>query len=803
MTSIPDLPARPAAPPAGPSREAFPRSLHNLAAALILIALYGLAVGSALNKSPVVGEGEHIARGWAALRVGRLLPADHPPLADLLAGAGALLEPGMPHPVSLPGWAEGDATQLGKGLLWQSGQDASRVVFLARLPGIWVALLLGAITWRWGRATYGRWGALIALAALAFAPGVLAHAALATPDLVAAALYVATLYAWTRFLRRPAPVRLLVSGLALGMALSASFTALPLIPTLALMALWASWRRGLLRLGKPFDGLNRWPLGWLWRALAALLAAGVVGAAGMALVYLIAGRQWFAPVYGAELTGWLAGLARAETPYLLERFSAQGWWYQWVVVLGTKLPLPMLLLIGLAAVLVLAQRPSAHDGEIVLPGVVYLAAVSAIPLAPELRTLLPLLALLCLFVGSLGRGPLELGWLRPALAGTLIAALFAQSLLIYPNYLAFFNLIAGGPDNASRVLSGSNLDRGQDLPGLAAYLEQRNAGPIYLSYFGEADPAYYGINYLALPSPSPLPPGTPVAEFYPLNPAPGLYAISATNLVGASPGLGDTFSYFRNHEPVERVGNSIYIYQVFPETLPSSERNQPWFAVCGDAASAEHPDRLLELTGIPDLAIFSFDCTQSLAFPNGAGWLLLPAEIEPVVDIGPADYVARYQDGAPRYRVWLVQRPPSPPPSRVEFPAVPLPLPIAGHLELLGYEVSSREVATGDTLALTSWWRVREPPAPPVMFAAQLAAPDGEHEQHIDGLGVVAEDWRPGMVIVQQHRFAIGGELPPGSYTLSIGLFSPATGERFTVFRSGDRVLNRIVLRGIEVVERR
>ena len=70
-----------------------------------------------------------------------------------------------------------------------------------------------------------------------------------------------------------------------------------------------------------------------------------------------------------------------------------------------------------------------------------------------------------------------------------------SSLRIAPHQLAYFNESIGGPEQGYRYLSDSNLDWGQDLKGLKAYIEREKLPIIYLSYFGTAPPAYYGIRY--------------------------------------------------------------------------------------------------------------------------------------------------------------------------------------------------------------------------------------------------------------------------------------------------------------------
>jgi hypothetical protein len=80
-----------------------------------------------------------------------------------------------------------------------------------------------------------------------------------------------------------------------------------------------------------------------------------------------------------------------------------------------------------------------------------------------------------------------------------------DALWTWPNYLAYFNILSGGPDLAYRRLVDSSLDWGQDLKGLKKWLDAHPdsaADPkrVYLSYFGMAGPQYYGIDVQPLPS---------------------------------------------------------------------------------------------------------------------------------------------------------------------------------------------------------------------------------------------------------------------------------------------------------------
>lgn len=76
---------------------------------------------------------------------------------------------------------------------------------------------------------------------------------------------------------------------------------------------------------------------------------------------------------------------------------------------------------------------------------------------------------------------------------------FLNCITTYLNYFAFFNELAGGTRNGHKVLLDSNLDWGQDLKGLKAWMNQHGMNKILLLYFGTAEPAYYGIDAVYLP----------------------------------------------------------------------------------------------------------------------------------------------------------------------------------------------------------------------------------------------------------------------------------------------------------------
>ena len=78
--------------------------------------------------------------------------------------------------------------------------------------------------------------------------------------------------------------------------------------------------------------------------------------------------------------------------------------------------------------------------------------------------------------------------------------LLASLDLKEPDHLAYFNQVVGGPRQGHHYLVDSNLDWGQDLKRLKAWMEEHKVGSVMLSYFGMTAPEFYQIEYECLPS---------------------------------------------------------------------------------------------------------------------------------------------------------------------------------------------------------------------------------------------------------------------------------------------------------------
>ena len=78
--------------------------------------------------------------------------------------------------------------------------------------------------------------ALAALALFVLDPNILAHGALITTDVGSACCIFGAVYAFYRYAKAPGTVRLLITGLATGLAMCAKFTGIFILPMLLLLA---------------------------------------------------------------------------------------------------------------------------------------------------------------------------------------------------------------------------------------------------------------------------------------------------------------------------------------------------------------------------------------------------------------------------------------------------------------------------------------------------------------------------------------------------------------------------------------
>lgn len=587
-----------------------------------------LATTAARSRGPAFDELAHLTSGVSYLQTGDfrfqpengLLPQAWAGLA--VAGDGSVTLPAT----SGPAWDRSDVWTIGQDFFFRQGNSLSRLLGQARGMITVLGVLCALLVWLWSRALFGPAGGLLSLAACALSPAMLAHSAIVTSDMAAALFFLASTAALWRLLQRLNVGGVLLAAAALcGLTLSKASAVL--IGPIAVILVIA-------RLLDPEPlPVGRHRLRGRARQLAALAGVAAV------ITGLVVAGMWAA--YGARFSAFDESLSSEETRFnkplepMLERTGGlqaplraalenellpeawlygftfvvahsharpaflrgevrdDGWWWFFPYAMAVKTPVALLalMLLGIAGALRTERRELA-------PLFALLAVYWAISLTSNLnighRHLLPTLPPLFVLVGGAAR------WLRSPGSRlgilALVAGLALTTVSAFPRYLSWFNGLVGGPAQGYRHLVDSSLDWGQDGPALAEALEGVDA-PVYLAWFGSADPRAFGVDARPLPSFfawTRTPPG-------PLEP--GVYAISATLLQGVytkTPGpwtplyeeayqlsrggrfeayealrFGRLAAHLRQREPDGRAGWSILLYRVDAAELSEALAGPP------------------------------------------------------------------------------------------------------------------------------------------------------------------------------------------------------------------------------------
>ena len=528
------------------------RLLETVAGVLLLAGLGTQLVHGDLSDGYTNDEILYIGDGYRQIALGdhRLNPTQ-PPLGQRMAAWGLT---GLS--LHLPELHESEDV-----LLWcrrfVEENGPLRLLHRARVASLLVTLGLAVALWLWARALGGVHAGLLALALTAFHPSLLAHGHLATTDMPAALAMLLAIWAFWRWSLAPSVASALLVAVPLAIGVTTRLTAWLLIPSFALLLLFR----------------RRSPEAARFRNLAVLVGITAVvvpvtvwvsydlrhalGPAGS--VAVPTGAQALLPAgYLEAFRFQLAHNLTGHPAYLLGQHSKTGWRYYFLVAFLVK-NTPGFLLALVMAVALRLRKPAATAGAFVtshllVPAAVVFLAASAGQIQIGERYLLPIYPCLILFA-ALTLAPAAETRKGAAALAVLFVLHAAPTLAIAPRgSLTYFNVLAGGTDGAHRVLLDSNLDWGQDLPRLAAWMREQGIGQVQLGYHGVDDPDHYGIRHEDLPGWHLYPARPPAAAFR------GTVAVSPNLLYGLLPRLGDPYASLRGRPPDDRAG-VFFIYR--------------------------------------------------------------------------------------------------------------------------------------------------------------------------------------------------------------------------------------------------
>lgn len=561
-------------------------------------------VSAIFRKTITNDEIVHIPAGYYHLVDGYFqLNNEHPPLVKMWAALPLLfLQPNEP---TAPKNADENFMERTWGFharFWPDNKaHFASIAFWPRIMMIPVALLLGLLIMLFTRRLFGTRAALFAVALYSFEPTILAHGRIVHTDVPAACAYLLFFFTLHTYLRAPNLRRALVVGLVAGLAFVTKFSmVIALAPVLVCLAL-----AGIIFAPRIAQGDGEQPGGH--KRTTFLLHAGL---AALVILFVVNAAYYFqsppiepsdaawvelksAPVYDTLMTGFrvfshvvptyfLFGLYNVvihnqygHAASLLGMHSDFGWWYYFPVAFALKTSLPFLV-VSVAALLWslwrLVVRRERRFLFLVVPVAIFTAFSMTSHINIGIRHFLPVFPFLFIMGGAMFDRLLDAPRIRFATRRTrfaaaalvigLLAWMGVEAVRAYPDYVPYMNQLARKPH--WEYLSDSNVEWGDDVPALAAYLHARGETEVrgaMSGAWGTLD--FHGIRMhdLIAPPDAKIPSTRYVAI--------GAGFLNGSTIAGGDAGNGqghgakrvNKFAAYRDRQPEAVFGGSIYLYR--------------------------------------------------------------------------------------------------------------------------------------------------------------------------------------------------------------------------------------------------
>jgi len=552
----------------------------------VLLAILVLQLAITIRQESITwDEDDHIYSGYMSLKTGDFgLNPEHPPLVKMLA-ALPLLSMDLKVPPLQGREFKHEAFLNGKEFVF--GNDADKVLFRARMTVVLLTVLLAVLVFLAAREMFGLAAGFFALVLFVFDPNFLAHGAFVTTDVGLSCFLFAAVYAFYRYVKKPSVGRLVLVGVATGLAFATKHTGFLAAPSLVALALVEWWRT---RRGAAGERLSS------GRAFSALVVTAVIS---LTILWGVYGFRYAARPAGLELNPpaaeYMKGLSRPNELKLLQTIShykllpesyiygladvrmisdfyasyllgtpyPHGVWFYFPVAMLIKSTVAFLALMLVAGWAIVSGKLRGREvWFLTIPPVLYLAVAMSAHMNIGMRHVLPMYPFLTVLQAGavMALGSKSRAWLAVGLV--LLGMQIATSVRAYPDYIPYANELWGGPKETWHLLSDSNSDWAQQLKATSKYLQQRGVKDCWFVYFanGVVPYQYYGIPCKALPTGDAQWIGE---KFYDI-PAEidGPVLISGANLSGFEYGPAELNPYaqFQTLKPTAVIQNGVYVF---------------------------------------------------------------------------------------------------------------------------------------------------------------------------------------------------------------------------------------------------
>ena len=477
----------------------------------------------------------HIPSGYSYLKTHDFrLNEEHPPFIKALSAIGTEhVQPELP--LDSEGWTKAaepgdpdDGTDTFCGDFFHRNADRfQQIIYWARLPVIFVPIVLAVVLWAFARSLFGDLAAILSVFFFLSEPNVIANSNFVQDDISSALALVLFAAAIRAYFNKPIFVRAILLSLAIAFGLLVKHSLIVFVPVAVVLLLTHAVSRRI----KYKEHFCR----YLGFTLVILGVAYVVFLAGYAFDasfidddeavfisewFYVTGdwSEWFQNIlvhltivlpkyymWGMDMV--VNDVRNGRPAFLFGEVSQTGWWYYFLAafVLKTTIPFLILSVSGSCWTVWRIVRQRWPDGlYLLVPSLGYLGFSMMSHLNIGVRHIMPVFPLFAMMGGAAVAALLNVEKFKRWYASTILIGIIAVWIIAinattFPNYTTYFSPIAGGPSNGWRLLSDSNVETGQDVKDLAAFMKARGVSQIEGLFVGSGYIEYYGVENCDIP----------------------------------------------------------------------------------------------------------------------------------------------------------------------------------------------------------------------------------------------------------------------------------------------------------------
>lgn len=513
--------------------------LFVLLAVILLQGLLGAQIFSAAMDEQV-----HLPVGYVHLKTKEIkFGTSSTPLVGMIAAIPSLFL-NINFDVNEPYLIENNFWSFGPKFLFSNNAD--QLLFWGRLSITLLSVLLGFYVFKWAAEMFSPRAGLFSLLLYTFMPTIIAHSQFVSPDIGLSVFFFISFYYLWKFLKERKLKYGIFSGIFLGLALGAKFSAVLIIPLFTILV--------LLFLLKDNSISYKNKREHFLRIILTIFAIG----------FLV---LWGIYFFSKDLSFYIKGMSLVYGEdtntnyhnYLNGNFKQGGWWYYFLEAFLIKTPIPALVFMLYGILLFNKYKNSIIDKLfLLLPPISFFIITSLWAHNIGVRYLIPIYPFLFVYSGGI------IGFINKksilALFILLSSWYISSTITVYPNYISYFNEFIGGPKNGYKYLNDSNIEWGHDLKRLKKFVDKNpDTMIVYPWRQGNAALEYYGIK-----SENNIFHQIDQKENWWTKPQ-GIYAVSSHFLVRAKiisqVNNDKSLDWLSLYKPIDRIGQSFFIYK--------------------------------------------------------------------------------------------------------------------------------------------------------------------------------------------------------------------------------------------------